>query len=344
MLTYRGRRILFALISEYLATGEPVASSAIARGHGLDLSPASVRAVFAELENQGYLLKPHTSAGRIPTEKGLRLFVDALLESPELPTELLTAIEQRFREMGPGVDAALRHTGKVLAEVTGSAAVVIGAPAHVWVLRDLRFIAVRPDEVLAVIVGANGAVQNRVLRIEEPTAAAELERINNMLQSLLAGRTLIEVRQVLAEQLEGERARFDQQLRLALTLGQRALAGVGREAEVVVEGHAQLIERPEFADIDRARQALRTLEDKERLVRLLDRTMDAPGIQVLIGSEDAATGAGELSLVATAFGAGSLGVIGSTRMDYPSVVPVVRYTARLLARLLHEQQGGSGTA
>lgn len=341
MLTYRGRRILFALISEYLATGEPVASAALARSRGLDLSPASVRAVFADLEAQGYLHKPHTSAGRVPTEKGLRVFVDALLSSGEqLPHEMQQALENRFQDSGPGIEAAVKHAGKVLAEFTGAAAIVMTAPGPTWVVRDVRFISVRPDEVLAVIVGANGSVQNRILRTNAPVAPAELERANNLLMSLLEGRTLPEVRQVLAEQLASERSRFDEVVRLALLLAQRALVGVEHEAEVTVEGQAQLIERPEFADIERARQALRTLEDKERLIELLDRTLAAPGIQVLIGSEDEATCAGELSLVAAPFGSGSVGVIGSTRMDYASVVPAVRHTARYLSSLLRTQSGG----
>jgi heat-inducible transcriptional repressor len=337
MLSYRGRRLLFALISEYLATGEPVSSSALVRGHEIELSSASVRAVLAELEAQGYLLKPHTSAGRVPTEAGLRAFVDALLASHELPGEALAAIERRFRDVEPGLEPTLRHAGKVLAEVTGSAAVIVAEPGHAWVLHELRFIGLRPGEVLAVIVGSNGAVQNRILRTDEPLSPAELDRVNNLLQSILGGRSLAQVRQLLAEQLDQERGDFDPSTRLALSLGQRALAQVERgAAEVFVEGQAQLIGLPDFADIERARQVLRTLEDKARLVELLDRTLAAPGIQVLIGSEDAAMGAGELSLVATQFGSGSLGVIGATRMDYPSVVPIVRHTARLLSRLLRE--------
>jgi heat-inducible transcriptional repressor len=334
MLPHRARRILFALVSEYIATGEPVSSSALVRGHGLELSSASIRAVFADLEALGCLHKPHTSAGRIPTQKGLRAFVDALLASGELTPEVRDAIEQRYADVGPGVAAALRHTGKVLAEVTGAAAVVVSLPEQVWRLKDLRFIAVRAHEVLAVIVASNGAVQNRVLRTEESLAAAELERANNILQPLLEGRTIEQVRQLLAEQMETERGRLDQWMCLALTLGERALARAEHGAEVVVEGQARLIGRPEFSDIDRARQALHTLEDRERLIQLLDRTLAAPGIQVLIGAEDAETGAGDLSVVAAPFGSGTLGVIGSTRMDYSSVVPAVRYTANLLARLL----------
>src|SRR5689334_17083473 len=136
MLSYRARRILFALISEYISTGEAISSNSLVHGHGLELSSASIRAVFAELEHQGYLLKPHTSAGRIPTEKGFRAFVDALVASSELPPEMLAELEQRFSDIEPGLEAMLRHTGKVLADLTGAAAVVVSTPAGHWVLKD----------------------------------------------------------------------------------------------------------------------------------------------------------------------------------------------------------------
>ncbi|MEI8256138.1 MAG: heat-inducible transcriptional repressor HrcA [Deltaproteobacteria bacterium] len=340
MLTHRSRRILFALVSEYIATGEAVASQALVGTHGLELSSASIRAVFLELEGQGYVAKLHASAGRIPTERALRAFVDALLASTQLPQEVREKIESRFQSIAPGLENALKHTGRVLAEVTGAAAVVV-ASGLTWTLRDLRFISIAPNDVLVVIVSTDGGVQNRVVRLEQSITASELERSNNLLQSLLGGRSLVEMRHILAEQLESERGRFDATVCLALTLGERALGDL-ETGDVFVEGHAQLIGRPEFGDIDRARSALRTLEDKERLVQLLDRTLAAPGLQVVIGAEDEATGAGDLSMVAAPFGSGAIGVIGSTRMDYSQVLPAVRFTAALLRRMSGSERGGSG--
>jgi len=344
MLSHRARRILFALVSEYIATGEPVSSLTLSGTQGLDLSSASIRATFAELEAHGYLHKLHASAGRLPTERGLRAFVDALLATAPLPAELRATIESRFKDVEPGIDAALRHSSKVLAEVTGAAAVAVGQATQDWVLEDLRFISIRPDQVLAVIVSSTGSVQNRVLRVDRPLTSAEIERSNNILRSLLEGRTLAQIRQMLAEQLDSERGRIDGTLRLALTLGGQALAESDNVADVFVEGQAQLIGRPEFSDIDRARTALRTLEDKARLVQMLDRTLAAPGVQVLIGSEDHATESGDLSVVAAQIGTGSIGVIGSTRMDYLHVLPAVRFTAELLERILRNEPRDPGTS
>jgi heat-inducible transcriptional repressor len=332
MLSPRGRRILFALVSEYIASGEPVASSALARE--MELSSASIRAVLAELEGQGFLHKPHTSAGRIPTERALRVFVDALLAAVELPADLRNNIEARFRSIEPGPEAALRATSKLLADVSGVASIVLSSPSSERMLRELRFIHLRSTEVLAVLVGNDATVQNRVLRTEHAINASDLDRINNMLTQIVTGRTLSQVRTLLGQELETERAQADARLRLALTLADRALAHAEEPAEVLVEGAAQLIQRPEFADIDRARSALRTLEDKALLVQLIDRAMAAPGIQVLIGSEDEITGVGALTVVAAPVAGGAIGVIGPTRIDYGSVVPAVRITAGVLERML----------
>jgi len=338
MLSPRGRRILFALVSEFIATGEPVASSALARE--MELSSASIRAVLAELEGQGYLHKPHTSAGRIPTERALRVFVDALLAAVELPAELRANIEARFQAIEPGPEAALRVTSKLLADVSGVASIVMASPSSDRTLKELRFISLRSNEILAVLVGSEGTVQNRVLRTDHPVSSGDLERANNILTPIVAGKTLSQVRATLSQQLDTERAVADARLRLALTLGERALAKSEQPAEVLVEGTAQLIQRAEFADIDRARSALRTLEDKALLVQLIDRAIATPGIQVLIGAEDEITEAGSLSVVAAPVAGGAIGVIGPTRIDYGSVVPAVRITAVVLERVLDPDAGG----
>ncbi len=332
MLSHRARRILLIAVADYVRTGEPVASRALAQAHDLDLSPASIRAVFAELEAGGFLSKPHASAGRVPTEKGFRAFAEAtLVAQPDAVAA--EVIEQRYSAVEPGLDALMRHAGKVLAELTGSAAVVRRPRAESWVLRELRFIWLKPREVLAVIVAASGAAQNRVMRLDDASSPAEIERVNNLLRVRIEGRTLAEVRAALAVELEAERARHDGFARRALALGREALEKADPEEGVLVEGAAQLIERPEFARVDQTRHVVRTLEDQELLLDLLDRALETPGLQVVIGSTENEMGS-DLSLVAANFGSGAVGVIGSTRMDYPQVVPLVRYTAQRLARAL----------
>jgi heat-inducible transcriptional repressor len=335
MLSHRARRILLAAVGDFIASGEPVASRTLARLHDLELSPATVRAVFAELEAGGYLTKPHASAGRVPTDKGLRVFAEAMIavaegKSLEGDTAASAAL---WSASDPGFDAALRHTTRVLAMLSGSAALLRPPPGESWVLRELRFIALRPREVLAVVVATNGAVENRVLAVEETLSAADLERANNMIQARVQGMTLAQVRSTLAQELEAERARGDRLERAALSLGQQALASLASPSEVLVEGAAQLIARPEFASAETTRQLVIALEDQELLLDLLDRTMAARGMQVVFGGLDNTMGS-ELSLVATSFGAGAVGVIGSTRMDYGQVAPLVRQAAAQLADVL----------
>ncbi len=332
MLTHRARKLLLIAVGDYIATGEPVASKSLTERHELELSPASVRAVFAELERDGYLAKPHASAGRVPTEKGFRVFADAMVAAAAQLTAPTEEIDRRYSEAEPGLDAMIRHTGKVLSELTGSAALVVPPRADAWVLRELRFIGLRPREVLVVVVASSGAVQNRVMRVDDAPTAADLERVNNLLRERVEGKTLAEVRAGIARDMEAGRAAHDRLQRLALQLGRDALARAAPDDEVLVEGTARLVERPEFASADRTRQLVRTLEDQQRLLDLLDRTLQAPGVQVLIGTSDDAMG--ELSLVATRFGSGAVGVLGSTRMDYGQVVPLVRHAALRLSRAL----------
>lgn len=340
MLSHRARRILLAAVGDFIATGEPVASRSLAERHDFDLSPASIRAVLAELEAGGYLLKPHTSAGRVPTEQGIKVFADAMVSSAsERAFSRDDELDRRYSSVDPGIDALLRHTGRVLADMTGSAALVRPPRGETWVLRELRFIWLRAGEVLAVIVSTNGAVQNRALRVEGAPSAVEIERMNNLLRARIEGRTLAEVRSTLARELEEARMQRDRLALRALEIGQQALAVVTPEEDLVVEGTAQLLDRPEFASADRTRQLVRTLDDQEKLLLLLDRTLQTPGIQVVIGTPDNEVGSA-LSLVTACFGSGVLGVLGSTRMDYSQVVPLVRQTALKLTRLLRERDGG----
>lgn len=332
MLNQRTRRILLATVAEYIATGEPVSSKSLVDRRVFDLSSASVRAVLAELERDGFLIKPHTSAGRVPTQRAFEWFATAMVHASSARNESSTTeLDRRYAELDPGLDALLRRTAQVLAELTGSAALVRPPRGESWVLKDLRFLAIRPGELLAVIVATSGAVENRVLRVDGALGAAELDRINNLLRPLIEGHTLAEVRARLAKDLDQARALSDRFTRRALQIGSEALASVAGDREVLVEGTAQLLDRPEFASVDRTRALVRTLDDQELLLRVLDRTLSTPGITVMIGSEDNEIGR-DLSLVSANFGEGALGVIGSTRMDYSQVVPLVRDVARRVAR------------
>ncbi|WP_437676431.1 heat-inducible transcriptional repressor HrcA [Sorangium sp. So ce131] len=337
-LSNRARKILFAAVTEFIATGDPVGSRTLARKYGLDLSAASIRNVLADLEEAGYLHQPHTSAGRIPTDRALRLFIDALVELRTLSPEQQAELSARFAEIYAVASDPLRETGRYLSELSGAAAVVAAPRAEIRALAQLRFIPTKPGQLLAVLVFADGSVENRFISIDGPIDEGELTRIHNLLTDVIEGRTLGEIRDLFARRLADERLQIDALRRRAFELGSKAMADVTRRSEVVIEGQNRLIDLPEYADVDRLKKLMKALEEREELVDLLDRTLAAGTgeVTVFVGSEAGDLGGGQLSLVAAPYMengriAGTVGVLGPTRMDYAKVMPLVDATAAAMS-------------
>ena len=333
-LNARERLILYAAVSEYVQTGEPVGSRTLSK-RGIDLSPATIRNVLADLEDTGYLHQPHTSAGRVPTERALRLYIDGLMEMRELSENEHARIRDSFHAMEPGT--ALRETGRLLSELTGTAAVVVAPRAEAMTVQHLRFIRTRPGEVLAVLVMADGTVQNRFL----PATVTEddLQRIHNLLDDVTEGRTLGDLRELFARRISSERVQADDFRRTAFEMGGAALLETGpAPVDVVVEGRVRLFEQRDFVSAAGMRQIMNVLEDVDLLVRLLDATVDARKTAVFLGREGGELGGGELALISASYrrqghSQGAIGIIGPTRMDYPKVVPLVTATASAMSEL-----------
>lgn len=339
-LTYRARRILYAAITEYIATGEPVGSRTLAKRYGINLSPATIRNVLSDLEEAGLVRQPHTSAGRVPTEKGFRLFVDALVQMREVAAEDRAAVLQRLRGLVPGSDV-LKETGEVLSALTGAAGVVTAPRAEQEQLSQLRFMRLRSDQLLVVLVTRAGAVENRVVTVEGEIEDRVLERVNNLLDELLTSQTrsLASVRDALAAEMDAERGTIEQlRMEARRMVDAAAVGGEDRPAKVVIEGQGRLFDRPEFLDGEKIRSYLRAFDDKERLLGLLEDTLVSGGVRVLIGQEAGLGAVDDVSLVATSYGrsgaAGTIGVIGPTRMDYAKVVPLVGFTAKVMGDIL----------
>jgi heat-inducible transcriptional repressor len=344
-LNARGRKILYAVVTEFISTGEPVGSRTLAKKFDIDLSPATIRNVLADLEESGYLRQPHASAGRVPTERAFRVFIDALMHVRQLTTEQREGIEGRFRSLEPGSNV-LRETARILSGLTGTAAVVVSSRPDALSLKQLRFISTRPGELLAVIVSAAGNVENRFLRVESQLSNDDLQRIHNLLDDVIEGRTLHDVRELFARRLHDAQTELGELRRRAFELASAALTGLtGGVVEVVIEGQGQLLDKPEFADIDRIKQLVRVLEERERLIAILDRTIETGGLRITLPDEADDEGLGaDLSLVAAPYGfdalaggggrVGTIGVLGPTRMDYASIVPIVHETARVVGAFL----------
>jgi heat-inducible transcriptional repressor len=333
-LNHRARQILYAAISEFVATGDPVGSRTLSKKEGIELSAASIRNVLADLEDMGYLQQPHTSAGRVPTDKAFRLFIDALMEVREISSEEHGRIREHLEAAERGGNV-MRETGKLLVELTGTAAVVVTPRAEVMTLKHLRFIPTVPGELLAVIVMANGTVQNRFLR--SPITEPELTRIHNLLDDVIEGRNLRELRELFARKLQTERVQHDELRRRAFELGEAAVQGTGSEVDVVIEGQSKLFDKPELAGGIKSVAAL--LDDRECLLRLLDATLEAKGTTVVVGKEAGELGGGQVAIVGASYTdrgqpAGTLAVIGPTRMDYAKVVPLVTATAHAVSAVM----------
>ncbi len=345
-LSHRARQILYAAVTEFVATGEPVGSRTLSKHRGIDLSPASIRNVLSDLEEEGYLHQPHTSAGRVPTDRAFRLFIDALMEVRELSPEDHLRIRTRFEEMLPGQNV-MRETGKLLSELTGTAAVIVTPRAETLTLKTLRFIRTNPGELLAVLVMSNGTVQNRFVRAV--VSEAELIRVHNLLDDVTEGRSLGQLRDFFVRKLGTEQVQNDELRRRAFELGGAVMAEASAgEADVVIEGQNKLFDQPEFAGAEGMKHLVSALDEREVIVRLLEATAESRGTTtVVLGREAGDLGGGQLSIVGAAYmehgrAAGTIGVIGPTRMDYPKVVPLVTATAHAMTEFMDREGNSRG--
>lgn len=338
-LSTRSRQILEAIVEDYIATAEPVGSSAVARRHALTLSPATVRNVMANLEEMGLLTSPHTSAGRIPTEKAYRFYVDSLVTLRQVTREEKRQIIRRCRQAGAGLSEILKETSRTLSSLSNYMGIVV-APSFVSdVFRHIEFLRLGPRKVLAILVSSNGSVQNRLVETEEDIPEDDLIRMGNYLNELMQGLTISQVRERILTEMQSEKVRFDRLIARALHLSQQTMVVDGDD--IFVEGQARILDQPEFSDVRRMQDIFRAFEQKGHLLQLLGRCMNAEGVQIYIGSETPVSKSAGVSLITSRFVTGNntvglLGVIGPTRMGYSNVIPIVDYTARLVSRLLND--------
>jgi heat-inducible transcriptional repressor len=337
-LTDRGQRILEAIIEEYIATAQPVGSKALTHNHGIKLSPASVRNVMAELEELGYLISPHTSAGRIPTEKGYRFYVDTLLRVNDLDNQQKDQIERQYRQHGLQMADMLREASRTLSSFSHYTGLVMVPRLKATIFRHIEFVRLSPRQVLTVFVTQSGLVQNKLVEVEEDLTSQDLEQITNYLNQTMNGLSIQEVRARIVAEMAQEKALYDQLLQRAFLLSNAALVDE-TSGEVIIEGTSRFLEQPEFSDLQQMKRIVQTFEHKSALVDLLDRGLETDGVQVIIGSETDCSELADCSLITAAYSGkqgtlGTLGVIGPNRMPYSTIIPIVDYTASLISRLL----------
>ncbi len=338
-LTDRARDIFRIVVDSYLEAGQPVGSRTISRVSPLNLSPASIRNVMQDLEEFGLLASPHTSAGRVPTELGLRLFVDGMMQAAAPSAEERAAITARADAAGP-VEDALANTTAALSGLSACAGLVL-VPKAERVLRQFGFVPLGDNRALAVLVGADGSVENRVVTLPAAMPPAALDQAANYLTATLGGLTLSEARAKIERELRSERAALDTAARALVEQGLAIWSQDGDDRPVlIVRGQARLLDSAAADDLDRVSQLLDELEGKEEIARLLDSAREGEATRIFIGSENKLFALSGSSVIAKPVRAldgrvvGVVGVIGPTRLNYARVVPMVDFTAATLARLL----------
>jgi heat-inducible transcriptional repressor len=336
-LSERARAIFRLVVEGYLQSGTPVGSKTLAADSGINLSPASIRSVLSELEALGLLAAPHTSAGRMPTEVGLRLFVDGMMQVAEPTADERAAIERRLGEPGP-IEAALEATSAVLSDISGAAGMVM-VPRREARLTQMSLVPLDNGRALAVLVGDDGSVENRLLDLPFGTGSATLQQASNYITARLAGRTLAEAARAMKAEIASGRSALDAASR---DLVERGLAVWSEDAAqrpvLIVRGQAKLLDEAALSDIDRIRSLIDDLEDKQSVSALLDSAREAEATRIFIGAENRLFALSGSSVIASPYRdregrvVGVLGVIGPTRLNYARVVPMVDFTARSLGK------------
>ncbi|MET3761296.1 heat-inducible transcriptional repressor HrcA [Sphingomonas sp. UYEF23] len=342
-LNDRARDVFRVVVQSYLDTGAPIGSRTIAHLSGLNLSPASIRNVMQDLEELGLLAAPHTSAGRMPTEIGLRLFVDGMMQALEPSLEERAAIERQLVQTGP-VEEAIAATTAALSGLSACAGMVMVAKREL-VLRQMSFVPLSADaaggRALAVLVGEDGSIENRVIDLPPGLPVSALIEAGNYMSAMLGGLTLFEARAKIERELLAERAELDGAARALIERGLAIWSEDGeRRPVLIVRGQARLIDDAAAADLERVRFLLDDLEGKQDIARLLDNASAGDATRIFIGAETKLFSLSGSSVIAKPFRGldgrvvGVVGVIGPTRLNYARVVPMVDYTAATLARLM----------
>jgi heat-inducible transcriptional repressor len=344
-LNERAQMLLKALIENYIRDGQPVGSRTLSRDSGLSLSSATIRNVMADLEDLGFVASPHTSAGRIPTDKGYRFFVDTLLKLKPLHHEEIEDIERRLGTESSNGRSLVQTVSQMLSSVTHMAGLVTLPNPHYIALSHIEFVGLSENRALAIMVMSNREVQNRVVQLDRYHSPEELRRAANYLNEAFAGRSLPDVRAQLLAQLQETRQHMDQLMRDAIQVAQKVFDAKSedRGVEYVIAGETNLMGFAELSNVDRLRRLFEAFNEKHDILRLLDSCLRADGIQIFIGQESGYRILDDISVVTAPYMVdnqvvGVLGIIGPTRMAYERVIPIVDITAKLLGSALNARK------
>lgn len=343
-LNSRAKEILRLVVDAYVETGEPVGSKAVSQKLGLSLSPATIRHVMAELEDQGLLYAPHTSAGRLPTDAGMTVFVEGLLELGDLPEADRRNLEGQIREQsGQPIASMLEHVSSVISGLSSCASLIL-VPSDKAPLKQVEFVRLSPGRILTVLVSEDGSIENRLLETAEDFPPATLSIAANYINARILGRTLPDIEKSIRVELENNKTELDRISARLVSQGLACLAPKEAGGHIIVKGQSRLLDDiTALEDLERIRVLFRDLESKDMLVKLLKATENAQGVQIFIGAENKLFGYSGCSMILSPYRnpdskiVGALGVIGPTRLNYGRIIPIINYTSRLMGRILDSE-------
>lgn len=339
-LDQRNREIFREVVESFLETGTPVGSRTLSRRLNSSLSPASVRNIMADLEDAGLLHSPHTSAGRLPTDAGLRLFVDGLLEIGNLTVEERDTIESQCAGTDRSLETLLEEATAALSGLSRCAGLVM-APKADSPLRHIEFVSFGPGRVMVVLVNENGVVENRIVEVPHGLPPSALVEASNYLSARLVGHTVPETAVAIKTELDEHRAQLDALTTRVVEAGLATWAGGEKGGSLIIRGQANLLDDvTAVADLERIRALFAALETKETLLRLLSLADTADGVRIFVGADNQLFSVSGCSMIVSSYHdareriVGAIGVIGPTRMNYARIIPMVDYTAKLIGRLI----------
>jgi heat-inducible transcriptional repressor len=337
----RAQFLLRILIQRFIRDGQPVGSRTLSRDAGVDLSPATIRNVMSDLETMGFVSAPHTSAGRVPTPRGYRLFVDTLVRYKPPNEGEIRRLQSQLSETQDDPNALVSSVSSLLSRITSLAGVVSVPKGHHATLRQIEFLSLSDNRVLAILVINDREVQNRILHTDQPHSSSELQRAANFINENYAGADLQEIRERMLADLEKTRDSMNQAMLDIIAVARSVMEGATKpQSEYVVAGETNLMDFAELSDVDTLRRLFDAFSRRRFMLDLLDRSISASGVQIFIGEESGVQILDDCSVITAPYrtgddGIGVLGVIGPTRMAYDRVVPIVDITAKLLGSVLH---------
>ncbi|MBI5328736.1 MAG: heat-inducible transcription repressor HrcA [Deltaproteobacteria bacterium] len=343
LTTGRIKNILQAIIMQYIYTGEPVGSNMLSKKHIPELSPATLRNVMSEMEEMGYLRQPHASAGRIPTDKGFRFYIDCILKVKKLSQPEMAKIKTRCHR-SQEIEKVMFNTSSILSSLSDCMGVVLAPRFENVFIKHMEFIKLGKKQVMMLLVSNSGIVLNRIVKIEDDLEQHDMERMSAYLNGIARGLTLRKLKAKIVEEMKKEKNLYDQLLSKALKLSKIALDKDENTDNVYVDGKTNIFDQPEFIeDAEKMKLLFRAFEEKSVLIKILDKAIDAKGVHIFIGSESGFNEINGCSIITAPYGSsgnvfGTLGVIGPTRMNYSRIIPLVNYTAALLSDIMTRRE------